>query len=142
ATNADHVEETVLPAEVIGTKYVVVPPTTPSGMVKGGHMVRIYGNFDCRTLTSAPAAPAGAPTTIAAGAFVELGPLTDAFSVEGSQPFVVASFMAGGYLQAPPGDKCPDFPCRGDPSMSMMVTPQQFRTSYTFLAPVDYETNF
>jgi hypothetical protein len=26
--------------------------------------------------------------------------------------------------------------------MSMMVTPEQFRTSYTFLAPIDYETNF
>src|SRR5206468_3843097 len=29
--NADHMEETVLPAEVIGKKYVVVPPTTPNG---------------------------------------------------------------------------------------------------------------
>jgi IgGFc binding protein len=142
ATNADHVEETVLPAEVIGTKYVVAPPTSPSGAVKGGHVVRIYGNVDGTTLTYAPAAPAGAPTTIAAGAFVELGPLTEPFTVEGSQPFVVASFMVGGSLQAPPGDKCPDFPCRGDPSMSMMVTPQQFRSSYTFLAPADYETNF
>jgi hypothetical protein len=26
--------------------------------------------------------------------------------------------------------------------MSMMVTPQQFRKTYTFLAPIDYETNF
>jgi hypothetical protein len=142
ATNADHVEETVLPAEVIGTKYLVTPPTSPNGAVKGGHVVRIYGNFDGTTLSYAPAAPMGAPTTIDAGAFIELGPLTDSFSVEGSQPFVVASFMVGGSLQAPPGDKCPDFPCRGDPSMSMMVTPQQFRDSYTFLAPADYETNF
>ncbi len=142
ATNADHVEETVLPAEVIGTKYVVAPPTSPSGGVKGGHMVRIYGNVDGTTLTYAPTAPTGAPATIMAGAFVELGPLTEAFTVEGSQPFVVASFMVGGSLQAPVGDKCPDFPCRGDPSMSIMVTPQQYRSSYTFLAPADYETNF
>jgi hypothetical protein len=142
ATNADHVEETVLPAEVIGTSYLVAPPTSPSGTVKGGHLVRIYGNFDGTTLSYAPAAPAGAPTSIAAGEVVDLGPLTDAFRVDGSQPFVVASFMVGGSLQAPAGDACPDFPCRGDPSMSMMVTPEQFRTSYTFLAPVDYETNF
>jgi hypothetical protein len=26
--------------------------------------------------------------------------------------------------------------------MTMMVTPQQFRKTYTFLAPADYETNF
>lgn len=142
ATNADHVEETVLPGEVIGNEYVVAPPTSPSGMVKGGHVVRIYGNVDGTTLTYAPAAPTGAPTTIAAGAVVEFGPVTDAFTVKGSQPFVVGSFMVGGSLQAPPGDKCPDFPCRGDPSMSMEVTPQQFRKAYTFLAPADYETNF
>ncbi|HEX2871127.1 MAG TPA: IgGFc-binding protein [Polyangiaceae bacterium] len=142
ATNADHVEETVLPAEVIGDKYVVAPPTSPNGAVKGGHVVRIYGNFDATTLTYAPAAPAGAPTTIGAGKYVEFGPVTEPFTVEGSEPFVVASFMVGGSLQAPPGDKCPDFPCRGDPSMSMEVTPRQFRSSYTFLAPADYETNF
>lgn len=142
ATNADHVEETVLPAEVIGDKYVVAPPTSPNGAVKGGHVVRIYGNFDGTALTYTPAAPAGAPATIGAGAFVEFGPVTEPFMVEGSEPFVVASFMVGGSLQAPPGDKCPDFPCRGDPSMSMEVTPKQFRSSYTFLAPADYETNF
>jgi len=73
---------------------------------------------------------------------VEFGPVMDAFTVKGNQPFVVGSFMVGGSLQAPPGDKCPDFPCRGDPSMSMEVTPQQFRKAYTFLAPADYETNF
>jgi hypothetical protein len=142
ATNADHIEETVLPAEVIGNKYIVAPPTSPSGMVKGGHMVRIYGNVDGTTLSYAPAAPAGAPTTIAAGAFAEVGPITDAFTVEGNHPFVVGSFMPGGSLQAPAGDSCPNFPCRGDPSMSMMVTPQQFRKTYTFLAPADYESNF
>jgi hypothetical protein len=142
ATNADHIEETVLPAEVIGTRYIVAPPTSPSGEVKGGHVVRIYGNVDGTTLTYAPAAPAGAPTSIDAGAFVELGPLTEAFTVEGNEPFVVGSFMVGGSLQGPAGDACPNFPCRGDPAMTMMVTPQQFRKSYTFLAPADYETNF
>jgi hypothetical protein len=50
--------------------------------------------------------------------------------------------MLGGSLQAPAGDKCPDYPCRGDPDMTMEVTPEQFRRQYTFLAPVDYETNF
>jgi hypothetical protein len=142
ATNADHIEETVLPAEVIGTKYVVAPPTSPSGAVKGGHMVRFYGNFDGTTLTYAPATPAGAPTALAAGQVVEIGPTTEAFTVEATQPFVVGSFMLGGSLQGAAGDACPNFPCRGDPSMSMMVTPEQFRKQYTFLAPADYETNF
>jgi hypothetical protein len=142
AVNADHLEEIVLPAEVIGNKYIVAPPTSPSGAVKGGHMVRIYGNVDNTTLTYPAGQPAGAPMTINAGAFVELGPLTDPFEVDGDQPFVVGSFMVGGSLQAPLGDMCPAFPCRGDPAMTIEVTPAQFRESYTFLAPADYETNF
>ena len=142
AVNADHIEEIVLPAEVIGNEYIVAPPTSPGGTVKGGHMVRIYGNVDGTTFTYPAGQPAGAPTTIDAGAFVELGPLTDPFVIDGSQPFVVGSFMVGGSLQAPAGDACPDFPCRGDPAMTIMVTPQQFRQSYTFLAPADFEKNF
>jgi len=137
--NADHLEETVLPAEVLGTEYVVVPPTSPSGVVKGGHMVRIYGNVDGTMLTY-DTKPTGAPDTIDAGDVVEFGPSLDMFKVTGSASFAVGSFMLGGQLQ---GDGvCPDFPCSGDPSFSMMVTPQQFRKQYTFLAPVDYDKNY
>ncbi len=142
AVNADHIEEIVLPAEVIGNKYIVAPPTSPDGTVRGGHMVRIYGNVDATTFTYPSGQPTGAPTTLDAGAFVELGPLTDAFEIDGSQPFVVGSFMVGGSLQAPPGSACPDYPCPGDPAMTIEVTPQQFRESYTFLAPADFDTNF
>ncbi|HWZ90274.1 MAG TPA: IgGFc-binding protein [Polyangiaceae bacterium] len=142
AVNADHIEEIVLPAEVIGNEYIVAPPTSPSGMVKGGHMVRIYGNVDATHFTYPAGQPTGAPMTINAGAFVEIGPLTDPFVIDGDQPFVVGSFMVGGSLQAPAGDACPDFPCRGDPAMTIMVTPKQFRQTYTFLAPSDYETSF
>ncbi len=156
AVNADHLEEIVLPAEVIGNKYIVAPPTSPDGTVRGGHIVRIYGNVDGTTFTYPSGQPVGAPTTLDAGAFVELGcatqpapgagftctPLTDAFEIDGSQPFVVGSFMVGGSLQAPPGSACPAYPCPGDPAMTIEVTPQQFRTSYTFLAPTDYDSNF
>lgn len=138
--NADHIEELVLPAEVIGKEYVVVPPSNPTGIVKGGHVVRIYGNVDGTNLTYDPATPAGAPTTIGAGQVVELAITTSAFKVTGDQPFAVGSYMLGGGLQ---GDgSCPNYPCSGDPAMSMMVTPEQFRTKYTFLAPTDYDTNF
>ncbi len=137
--NADHIEETVLPAEVLGKEYLVAPPTSPSGAPKGGHMVRIYGNVDGTTLTY-DAKPAGAPDTVNAGDVVEFGPTLDRFKVSGSQPFAVGSFMLGGSSQ---GDgACPGYPCSGDPSFSMLVTPEQFRKQYTFLAPGDYDKNF
>ncbi len=138
--NADHIEESVLPAEVIGKEYLVAVPTTPSGAVKGGHIVRIYGNVDGTTLTYPDGAPTGAPTSINAGQTVEFGPILQGFKVTGTEPFAVGSFQLGGGLQG--SGSCPDYPCSGDPAFSMMVTPAQFRKGYTFLAPVDYDVNF
>jgi hypothetical protein len=136
-SNADHIEETILPAEVLGKEYLVAPPTSPSGAVKGGHVVRFYGNFDGTTLTYEGSV--GGPTTLEAGDVVEIE--TDAsFKVTGSQPFAVGSFMLGGASQG--SGSCPNFPCYGDPAFSMSVTPEQFRTDYTFLAPIDYYSNF
>jgi hypothetical protein len=154
--NADHMEETVLPGEVLGKKYVVLPPTTPNGNAVG-HVVRIYGNVDNTHLSYPEGTPPGAPTTIQAGDVVQIPPLpagtpaescmtvTDhcmlntPFIIEGDQPFAVASFMVGGTLQMPGTDFATS---QGDPAMSMMVTPEQFRKNYTFLAPSDYLENF
>jgi hypothetical protein len=65
--------------------------------------------------------------------------LNKPFVVEADQPFAVASYMVGGVLQMPGTDATTS---QGDPSSSMMVTPEQFRKEYTFLAPVDYEENY
>jgi len=67
--------------------------------------------------------------------------LADSFIVEGDQPFAMASFMVGGTLQNPGTDPT-NTNVQGDPSMTMEVTPEQFRKDYTFLAPADYLENF
>ncbi len=154
--NADHMEETVLPAEVIGKKYIVVPPTTPNGNAVG-HVVRIYGSVDGTVLTYPEGKPAGAPDVINAGDMVQIPPLptgqpaqpctmaadhcmlSQSFIVEADQPFAVASFMVGGTLQMPGTDA---YTSQGDPAFTMEVTPEQFRKEYTFLAPSDYLENF
>jgi len=154
--NADHMEETVLPAEVLGNEYIVVPPTTPSGTAIG-HVVRIYGNVDNTRLTYPGTKPKGAPDMLMAGDVVQIPPLpvgqpaadcitvpdhcvvSEPFVVQGDQPFAVASFMVGGTLQMPGTDPTNS---QGDPSMTMEVAPKQFRKQYTFLAPADYQANF
>lgn len=150
--NADHMEETVLPAEVIGKKYIVVPPTYFGGAVSG-HIVRFYGNVDGTTLSYPDGKPAGAPDVIKAGEVVEVPNrintsnictvpsciMNEAFVVEGSEPFVVASFMPGGSLQQP---TMSGYDIPGDPSHTIMVTPEQFRQTYTFLAPPDFLENW
>jgi hypothetical protein len=113
---------------------------------------------DGTVLTYTGEPPPGAPTSINAGEMVQLPPLPDGqpapdcfngvpgncmwdkpFIVEGSEPFAVNSFMVGGVLQMPGTDATTS---KGDPAFSQMVTPEQFRREYTFLAPVDYTDNF
>jgi hypothetical protein len=147
-------EETVLPAEVIGKQYVVAAPTAPMGNVVG-HVVRIYGSVDNTHLTYTGTPPAGAPMTINAGDVIQIPDppspivaqcvtvsgncmINAPFVVTGDQPFAVLSFMVGGSLQVP----ALGYDAPGDPSMSTEVTPAQFRKQYTFLAPTDYETNY
>jgi IgGFc binding protein len=144
---ADHLEETVLPAEVLGDHYLVAPPTAPKGNTVG-HFVRFYGNRDGTTLTYPSGnAPPNAPTMLNAGQVVDLRApastdetrVTEAFEVQGDHEFAVASIMLGGQLQNPTTDPVGS---DGDPSMSFEVAIKQFRKSYIFLAPTDYATSF
>jgi hypothetical protein len=132
----DHVEETVVPAEALGKRYVVSTPTRPGGG-PGLHLVRFYGNRDGTTLTYSPGPPQGCPTTLAAGQVAECGPLSLDFTVEGSAEFGVSSFMVGATVYDPSGTDT-----RGDPSQSSFASTEQFRTSYLFLAPDDYDVGY
>ncbi|MBN2801903.1 MAG: hypothetical protein JXR91_02295 [Deltaproteobacteria bacterium] len=125
--SADHIEESVLPSQVIGTEYIVVPPTSSGGSATG-HTVRFYGAVDGTILTYAPSAPAGAPTTLKAGDVVQVNVGTTSFKVtaqDETHQFAVASFMS-----------------TGEPSMTIEVAPEQFRNSYSFLAPTSYQSNY
>jgi hypothetical protein len=134
----DHLEETVMPVETMGRHYFVTPPDHPGGPGKTSHDVRLYGNIDGTTLSYPGPKPAGAPTTINAGQVIDLGTVTEAFEIVGNHEFMVGSFMIGG------GDVTvdADATASGDPSMSMMTTVEQYRTSYVFIAPTDYDENY
>jgi hypothetical protein len=152
----DHLESSVLPAETLGTDYVVTVPTSPHAKLVG-HVVRFYGNVDGTTLTYSPAQPPGCPSTLDAGQVAlctgtpscpykdDLGNpqtatcVTDTFEVTGTHEFSVSSFMLGGSVV---DREDPYQDSQGDPSMSPMVATQQYRTSYIFLAPTDYEESF
>jgi len=138
APACDHIEEVVFPAETMGREYIVTMPTGPDG-AKPGHVVRIYGNVDETTLSYKPSAPTGAPTTINAGEVIDLGVVKEDFIVTGTAEFAVGSFMLGGSIVDPSSFEGEQ---RGDPSMSMITSVEQFRTKYVFLAPDDYLVNY
>ena len=131
----DHVEESVVPVEALGKDYVVTRPTGPSG-VPVGHIVRLYGHVDGTHLTYLPAAPAGAPATLDAGEVVELGQVVQSdFEVKGDRAFLVGTLMTSGMLADPALG-------RGDPSQSFVVAVEQFRDTYMFFTPADYDASF
>jgi hypothetical protein len=130
APACDHLEQSVFPAETLGTQHFVTVPTGPTGFASR-HVVRLYGNVDGTTLEYAPNAPEGCPATLAAGQVVDCGIVTFDFEVTGSHEFAVGSFMLGGSIVDPGGGL-------GDPSESLMVSVEQYRTKYVFLAPDDY----
>jgi hypothetical protein len=123
---ADHMEETVLPAEVLGYSYIVVPPTGPDGKLVE-HRVRIVGSVDGTTFSYVKTKPAGAPDSLNAGQWADI--ITSGSFIVSSQneeyPFLVVSFIQG-----------------AEPAASMAVAIKQFRRTYSFLAPVSYKTNY
>ena len=100
--------------------------------------MRIYGNFDSTKLTY-PGKNPGGPAVINAGQVVDLGLVKDDFEVVGDQPFAVSSFSVGANMIDP---GVPTNQQKGDPDQSLMVSTEQYRTKYVFLAPSDYDVSF
>ena len=151
----DHVEESVFPAETLGSHYFVTVPTSPDGLPVA-HLVRLYGNVDGTQLSYPSGRPPGFPDTLDAGEVVEVGhselviePFENPpfywdnsvnvdFEIVGDHEFAVASFQFG--AQALGSDTTPSE--LGDPSQSLVTTVEQYRTKYVFLAPTDYPVSF
>jgi hypothetical protein len=132
--SCDHIESSVFPAETLGKHYVVSPPTAPNGNVVG-HVVRFYGNVDGTHLTFTPSMPSGCKATLDAGEVVDCGVVQGSFDVSGDHEFGVGTFMLGGSLLDPDS-------AEGDPSESMVIAVEQYRTRYVFLAPDDYDISY
>lgn len=133
----DHVEETVFPAETLGRDYLVTRPSGPrNGVVD--HVVRLAGNVDGTTLSYRPEKPSGCPDTLSAGQVVDCGRVNKDFQVTGDHEFGVTTLSLAGEIVDPSGGETP----LGDPSLSLPVSTEQYRSRYVFLAPVDYLSNF
>lgn len=138
AAGCDHIEESIFPAETLGTHYFVTVPTGPNG-TPVGHFVRLVGNADDTHITYPGTAPADAPTTLNAGEVVDLGVVTSDFELVADQALAVVMFQLGGSQVDP--DTAPHLR-RGDPDQSAPASVEQYRKKYVFLAPDDYEVNY
>ncbi|HEU0033876.1 MAG TPA: IgGFc-binding protein [Kofleriaceae bacterium] len=128
----DHIEESMFSIDALGRRYLVNAPavtTIPSGKVE---VVRVIATQPNTNLTYNPPQP-GAPTTIAQpGDFIEIPSTAASFLIEADQKVLVAQYMEG---QDAGGGT-------GDPAMALAVPLEQFRTTYLFHAPTNYESNY
>ncbi len=128
---ADHLEEVVLPIETLGSQYVVTMPRSaavgqqaPSEMAR----VRISGVHDDTTIAFDPAILS--PTTLQAGQVIELELDQQHVAISGDMPFAVTQYMLSSTVAG-----------SGDPSQSVAIPVEQYRDSYVFVAPADYDLN-
>lgn len=135
---ADHLEQQMLPLVAWGDSYAVVPPPSPlGGSVDNPAGYRITGSFDGTPLTYSPSAPPGAPATIDAGQtirFQTAAPFT-VTSGDPDRPFAVTQFLLSNQIISPFGQA-------GDPAMISVPAVAQFQSTYIFLVPDGYASNF
>jgi hypothetical protein len=129
----DHLEEQMFPLSTWGTRYLCAHNVTQDP--KEPTVWRILSGSNGNQVNFDPPSVHGA-TTLDKGDFIEVTSLAD-FEVIGTGRLSVAQFMVGQNFTS---DTNP--PPNGDPAMAMAVPVEQYRTSYTFLAPSSYVHNY
>ncbi len=130
----DHLEEVVFPLETWGTNALVV---TTEPLHSEPNVIRILSGDDGNAIAfDPPSIHAG--VSLNRGQFIEFE-ASQSFRASGSGSISVAQFLVGqdyaGFGTAAAGDN-------GDPSQSLAIPVEQYRTSYTFLAPMSYAISF
>ncbi|MCH2108483.1 MAG: IgGFc-binding protein [Polyangiaceae bacterium] len=126
----DHLEEVVPPAESLGRRYIVTPPTGPTGRpIK--YALQFTGNEDDTEFYYRGDAPSELPKKMDAGDFEFFPSLDETFEVIASHSFSLTIFLRGGERQRDENT---------DPSQSIAIPIEQFRKKYIFLAPEDYKS--
>ena len=131
-TACDHLEESMFPIETLAKEYVVVPPVqVPNDAQEKGQIVRIIASEDDTNLVFTPDQPV-AKTLAKAGDFVEIPSTIARFVVSADKKILVSQYMVGqdgGYGTS-------------DPAMLLAVNPLQWRQSYLFHAPTNWQANY
>ena len=128
----DHLEEQMFPTRSWGKRYMA-SHTLSSG--SDPNIYRVVASDDNVKIKFTPAVRA--EVTLSKGKWVEFTTNKD-FSAEGTGRFALVQYMVGqNYSNPNPGKGAP-----GDPAMALAVPVEQYRTSYQFLAPKNYQQNY
>lgn len=129
----DHLEESLFPLSAWGTR-VVASVTRP--LREEPNVFRVVSGSDGNEISFRPEVLAA--VTLRSGEFVELEARED-FEVISTGPIAVGQFLVG-QEYAGLGTTAPEE--RGDPSFSLGIPVEQYRTSYSFLAPETFQESW
>ncbi len=123
----DHLEEALLPLQTWGKDFIVA--ATQQLRAGEPNVVRVVSAVEGNAVTFEPEVhPA---VTLTKGQMIEF-PVTESFRVVGTHALMVAQLLVGqNFTGSPPNGET----WVGDPSLSLVVPSEQFRTSYTFVTP-------
>ncbi|MBW2529985.1 MAG: IgGFc-binding protein [Deltaproteobacteria bacterium] len=128
----DHVEHQMFPVTTWGTQFVAArSPIRSINQQPENDYWRIMASEDGTTIATNPTVP-GIPGTMNAGQVVEVGVNYD-FHITASAPILVGQFLTGHE-----GTDVPFESAGGDPAFALTAPTAQFMTSYVFLAPEKY----
>ncbi len=131
-TGCDHLEEAILPIDLLAQAYVVTPPARyPNSGLEKEQFIRVIASEAGTTLTFTPDQPVG-KFLAEAGDFIELGPNSLRFVVTADKKILVAQYMVG---------YSPDVGI-GDPAMLITSDPLTWRKSYLFHAATSWDANY
>ncbi|HQK16514.1 MAG TPA: IgGFc-binding protein, partial [Polyangiaceae bacterium] len=126
----DHLEESMFPINTLASEYIVTPPSLPTLAQPKAFFVRVIAAEPGVSATFEPAV--SAPITLNnLGDYVEID-ANQPFRIQATGRILVSQYMKG---QNAGGNS-------GDPAMALAVTSSQFRQSYLFHSPVNYEHNY
>lgn len=122
----DHLEESLAPLHAWGKSAVT---SSPQMLATSQIVVRVISGADGNLVTFDP--PVHAPVTLSRAQMVELTS-DQALYVSGTAPLMVAEYLMGqgGSRRV------------GDPSLSIAVPVDQYRSQYTFVSPSTYLVNY
>jgi hypothetical protein len=125
-TACDHLEESMFPIETWGTQLVVPRPRAGDAQPQ---VVRVVSALDDNLITFEP--EEHEPVILGRGESFELE-TSEHLIVQAEKPVTVAQFLIGQGAQARVGD----------PSMTIAIPTQQYRSRYAFLSPKSYDLNY
>lgn len=131
-TACDHIEESVFPIEALSDTYLVTAPTIPAGGART-QITRVIAAQPNTTVEVDPASVGGPYTLAAIGDFVEISSVAD-MAISANNKIIVSHYMVG--QDAPPAAGI------GDPAYTLSVPIDQYRASYQFHAPINYDNNY